>query len=520
MDFNNVVLLALFLWCSHSTLVDNVNTTIEDDLIKLDSETSEPDIFSRILKANKELFDTSRNAMICDINPKSCLWPSSKDGNVYIPYKVDESFRNEHRKLIKRSLDEIATFTCIKFYKYRGHERAYVSVVSGIGCSANIGYLGLAQRLSLNPATCMHFGVIEHEFLHAIGFHHEHCRNDRDNYIKIILENVLKKHHYNFNKKNTNNLGTEYDYGSIMHYGRKAFSKNGNITIQPLRENIEIGQIRGLSTKDVYKINKLYNCDECGSILVNKTGDFTSPNFPGFYPNNAKCKWMIRTAGTCKILLEFLIFKVHESGTCHGDYLAIYDGINNSAHKLDGPTCGTENPAVISSRNELFITFFSNWKLRAPGFAARYRLIRCGHMLKAKQGKFQSKSEYSFQVHCFWVLMTERKYKIVLQFEKMDLEENPNCTASGVIIHDAASTPPVIAGRYCGKMKLPFEWTSFGRTVVVEFQHSQSEYNYEFKMKYHSIRSEHPPTVSKSSCDRSLLSGFTFMSCITLIFLR
>jgi hypothetical protein len=40
----------------------------------------------------------------------------------------------------------------------------------------------------------------------------------------------------NFNKYNASTVtsfGVPYDYGSVMHYGEYAFSKNGNKTIEP-----------------------------------------------------------------------------------------------------------------------------------------------------------------------------------------------------------------------------------------------------------------------------------------------
>lgn len=40
----------------------------------------------------------------------------------------------------------------------------------------------------------------------------------------------------NFDKYEASTItdfGVEYDYGSVMHYGAYAFSKNGEITIEP-----------------------------------------------------------------------------------------------------------------------------------------------------------------------------------------------------------------------------------------------------------------------------------------------
>ena len=53
---------------------------------------------------------------------------------------------------------------------------------------------------------------------------------------------------------------TEYDYGSVMHYGKTAFSKNGLATIVP-RKNVSIGQRIGFSNLDLQEINALYQCN-------------------------------------------------------------------------------------------------------------------------------------------------------------------------------------------------------------------------------------------------------------------
>jgi hypothetical protein len=55
-----------------------------------------------------------------------------------------------------------------------------------------------------------------------------------------------------------NNL--EYDYGSVMHYGPRAFSINGSDTIIPLKplgDNI-MGQRVRISDKDILRLNRMY----------------------------------------------------------------------------------------------------------------------------------------------------------------------------------------------------------------------------------------------------------------------
>ena len=66
--------------------------------------------------------------------------------------------------------------------------------------------------------------VAVHEMLHAVGLMHEQSRSDRDDYIRMIAENL--KH--NINNGNLAKTSTfdhnPYDYESVMQYGLKVIN--------------------------------------------------------------------------------------------------------------------------------------------------------------------------------------------------------------------------------------------------------------------------------------------------------
>ena len=57
-----------------------------------------------------------------------------------------------------------------------------------------------------------------------------------------------------------NSLGISYDYGSVMHYGAYAFSRNRRPTIISKQANVQFGQRKRLSVKDKEQLQKLYGC--------------------------------------------------------------------------------------------------------------------------------------------------------------------------------------------------------------------------------------------------------------------
>lgn len=115
-------------------------------------------------------------------------------------------------------------------------------------------------------------GSTIHEIMHALGFYHEQSRDDRDTYITVNTANIIPAHLHNFDKYNQSiwhyffpegeNIGA-YDYGSIMHYGSRAFGKPASgggrmVTIVPKTAGVTIGQRSRLSAQDIRSINTLY----------------------------------------------------------------------------------------------------------------------------------------------------------------------------------------------------------------------------------------------------------------------
>jgi hypothetical protein len=127
-------------------------------------------------------------------------------------------------------------------------------------CSSQIGRQGGPQLVGcpIGGAGTFTPGNIMHEVMHAVGFQHEQCRPDRKDFIDIIWDNIEQENEDEFCKVIPDGqvIG-EYDYGSIMHYGRTAFSANGLDTIVPTDPSAVIGQRDAPSPGDILAMDAL-----------------------------------------------------------------------------------------------------------------------------------------------------------------------------------------------------------------------------------------------------------------------
>ena len=112
-------------------------------------------------------------------------WDVKKGGEYSIPYDI--GFKNEkHIAAVKAALNLIQEETCLNFRVRKKGDADYIHFTDLGGCWSYVGRNGGKQPVSLGRG-CKTAGKVSHETMHALGFIHEHQREDRDLYVQVKI---------------------------------------------------------------------------------------------------------------------------------------------------------------------------------------------------------------------------------------------------------------------------------------------------------------------------------------------
>jgi hypothetical protein len=210
--------------------------------------------------------------------------PAWTGGNVY--YTFDASVSTAKQKAFLDGAAEWALFANLQFIP-RTAEVNYVTIKEnpavGGGQSA-VGMVGGQQFIEFGTNAWSR-AVICHEIGHALGLVHEHQRSDRDSYVTVFTNNIQPGFLSAFVKLGSTVNVSTYDFLSVMHYRRDAYSTNAALvnTIEPLPAYAPFLNVMGqqfdpvLSASDRAGMAARYGAGPVLTSVVTNTSD----NGPG-----------------------------------------------------------------------------------------------------------------------------------------------------------------------------------------------------------------------------------------------
>nr|XP_054494656.1 CUB domain-containing protein 2 [Agelaius phoeniceus] len=211
---------------------------------------------------------------------------------------------------------------------------------------------------------------------------------------------------------------------------------------------------------------------KCGGVLSAPSGNFSSPNFPGLYPYETECTWLIVVAEGSSVLLSFSHFELEYHDTCAYDYLQVYNGAARDRGNLLGTFCGHSPPPPFSSAwHVMAVVFHSDRHVAKHGFAAAYRKDACGGQLTGLSGEITSPrypESYPNDAECRWSIGgASGGGPLTLVFADFQMEGGQSCGFDYVALFDGPTIAAPSLGRYCGSARPPRTVSSTPHLLII-----------------------------------------------------
>lgn len=182
-------------------------------------------------------------------------WPSR------IPFIHSSNVTDSMKEEIRAAMADYERLTQARFERKNDADTSWIRFrrdddLKGCGISGKTGKSPGEVLIRLLESCDK--GTVLHELGHAIGLHHEHKRPDAEpDNVTINVENIEDDSVNQFlppKEPDECVIRGDYDYDSIMHYPKDAFSKNGENTIDAPQH---IGQRDHLTPRDLFMLHRL-----------------------------------------------------------------------------------------------------------------------------------------------------------------------------------------------------------------------------------------------------------------------
>ncbi|RZB39119.1 Astacin domain containing protein [Asbolus verrucosus] len=206
----------------HPPVLDDVKIYADMEFMFEDTDPEvTPGLFQGDMAMTDEIYNYWRVGIRWEVFPEK-LWI-----NGTVPYVISPIYESADQVTILKAIHILNFMTRIRFVPWNSKTKDYI-------------WSGPSNTLKVVDSTepnCLgKEGHAIHELMHTLGIFREQSRWDRDKFVKVHLDNIIPQFVSNFDKQSLENTtySFEYDYDSIMHYGKNFFNKGkGKPTITP-----------------------------------------------------------------------------------------------------------------------------------------------------------------------------------------------------------------------------------------------------------------------------------------------
>ena len=141
--------------------------------------------------------------------------------------------------------------------------------------------------------------------------------------------------------------------------------------------------------------------DDCSTYITTASGSIDSLSFPGSYPGNKDCTWLIEVSKDKNIALMFTQFDVCQGSNpagCKNDYVEVRDGLTDSSPVIGGKYCNQNRTMLITTNKNVARIYFHS------GIANHGHKGFQLYFLSLTKGSFQKMMSYKCLRYCFFVI--------------------------------------------------------------------------------------------------------------------